>query len=333
MTAPSTRAARRAATLVRWYPKSWRARYGDEFVALLMADLTDRPHSWRRGADVARTGLSTRLSATGLGRPTLPPVDQIRCSMAAVVSAVAVFLAFAVAMWAQLTVGWQWSQPDAAATKAAVVVITSGMALFAALALLAAVPVVWAVLVGIVRRRQPGLVGPSALFVVGTVLVIVGSRHFGNGWPGTGGHAWAGQGLVPGGVAAFSWASTLSISSYWAHPGALASFPLAELGWMALSPLAIAGVVVGATKTVRRLELSPRAWRYEAGLARAAAMGMLIVLGACGGWLVDGGPGPRNLFHAGAIDIVAVGVMAAALAVAYRAVSKAGRSRLRLPTG
>src|SRR5206468_3017335 len=59
--------------------------------------------------------------------------------------------------------------------------------------------------------------------------------HFGNGWPGTGGHPWARTGLVPGGVAAFCWACTLSVSSFWAHPGALAAFPAAELTWMALS--------------------------------------------------------------------------------------------------
>ena len=34
----------------------------------------------------------------------------------------------------------------------------------------------------------------------------------------------------------FGWASTLSVTSYWAHPAALASSPPAELAWMVLSP-------------------------------------------------------------------------------------------------
>ena len=52
----------------------------------------------------------------------------------------------------------------------------------------------------------------------GAGVMIAGSHHFENCWPGTGAHAWGQQGLVPGGVAAFCWASTLSVSSYWAHP-------------------------------------------------------------------------------------------------------------------
>jgi hypothetical protein len=39
-------AGRRAARLLRCYPKSWRARYGDEFAELLTADLSERPRSW-----------------------------------------------------------------------------------------------------------------------------------------------------------------------------------------------------------------------------------------------------------------------------------------------
>ena len=62
--------------------------------------------------------------------------------------------------------------------------------------------------------------------------MAVGGRHFGNGWPGTGGHPWAHPGPVPGGVAAFCWASTLAVSSFWAHPAALAAFPAAELAGM-----------------------------------------------------------------------------------------------------
>ena len=87
---------------------------------------------------------------------------------------------------------------------------------------------------GVLRPPYPGLIGPAALVLTCAVIMFVGGRHFGNGWPGTGGHR---PGLVPGGIAAFSWASTLSVSSYWAHPGALAGFPAAELAWMAASPL------------------------------------------------------------------------------------------------
>ena len=114
---------------------------------------------------------------------------------------------------------------------------------------------------------------------------------------------------MPGGVAAFTWASTLSVTSYWAHLGALASFPALELVWMALSPVAMVCLVVGAAKTVRRVDLPPRTLRYEACLARVSVCGMsAFLVGSCV-WVIDGGPGPKNLFHTGAIDIAALVMM------------------------
>ena len=158
--------------------------------------------------------------------------------------------------------------------------------------------------------------------------MIVGARHFGNGWPGTGGHPWAHQGLVPAGVAAFLWASTLSISSYWAHPGALSHFPFAEVAWMVASPLATGCVVVGAVKILRRLDVSTRVLLYERRLGRVATGATaLFLIGSCC-WVVDGGPGPRNLFHVGVIDIAGLATMTVASLVAHRAVRQAGRNPL-----
>jgi len=326
---PSPEAVRRAEALLRWYPNDWRSRYGDEFAELLISDLTERPRSWHRAVDVARNGLVARLSAAGLGAGPLDPSEQARASLASMGCALAVFLAFGVAMWSQLTVGWQWSEPDTTATRTGMVVMSLAVVLFVSLAVLAAVPIVWGVLTRLARRRRQGLAGPAALVALCVAALVAGSHHFGNGWPGTGGHAWAHQGLVPGGVAAFSWASTLFVSSYWAHPSALASFPAGEIAWMAISPLAVTGLVVGATRTVRRLELSPRALRFEGRLAGVATLGMLVFLGGCCSWILDGGSGPRNLFHTGTIDMVGLAVMAGSVAVAYRAASRArhiGRS-------
>ena len=69
-----------------------------------------------------------------------------------------------------------------------------------------------------VRGRARRLLPPLLLSVGGIAVLVVGTHHFANGWPGTGGHAWGRQGIVPGGVAAYAWASTLFVTSYWAHP-------------------------------------------------------------------------------------------------------------------
>jgi hypothetical protein len=52
---------RRARRLLLWYPKRWRARYGDEFTQLLSDDISDRPRSWHRTLDVAQSGLAVRV--------------------------------------------------------------------------------------------------------------------------------------------------------------------------------------------------------------------------------------------------------------------------------
>jgi len=318
--APAERHARR---LLRWYPRPWRDRYGEEFTELLMEEWAERPRCARRSADVMINGLVARLSGAGLTGGVLEGPAQTRASLAAVICSLAAFLALGVSMWAQLTIGWQWSAPDTPTTAIAVVAMTVVVIVFVALAVAAAAPIVWTVLRALLRRQAHGLGRPMVLIIMGLSIVVVGSRHFGNGWPGTGGHPWAHQGLVPGGVAAFSWASTLSVTSYWAHPTALSTFPLTELAWMIGSPLALAMVAVGCAKTVRRADLSRRALRAEVVLGQLAAAAMVLFVLAAGLWMVSGGPGPRGLFTTGAIDRFALIAMVVCLLVAIRALGRA----------
>jgi hypothetical protein len=217
-----------------------------------------------------------------------------------------------------------------AATTVAAVVTSVAMFSLLAVAAAAAAPVFAVLLTRLVRRTARRLAAPTTLAAIGALSLFSGSRHFANGWPGTGGHHWAHQGLVPGGLAAFSWASTLSISSYWAHPAALGRFPAGELAWMAASPLALACLVTGAAQIVRRLELPGAVLRFEARLATGACAAMLVFLSGCTLWVVDGGPGPRNLFHAGAIDVAGIMVMAASITAGYLAARRARHSTAEL---
>jgi hypothetical protein len=324
MRVPTT-TERRAQRLLRAYPSAWRDRYGEEFRELLAADLREQPRSWRRTADVVRGGLVARLSRLGLCGMALAPAERLRASFASAGCCVAAFVVFGAAMWSQLTIGWQWSAPNTLATTTATIVTSVAMFAFLALAALAAIPVIISLAARLVRRTGERLVLPAGLAMVAAAVLFAGGRHFGNGWPGTGGHHWAHQGLVPGGLAAFSWASTLSVSAYWVHPSALARFPAMEVAWMLLSPLAIAVLVVCVAKVVRRLELPAAAVRFEARLATAASGVMVLFLTGCCLWMVDGGPGPRDLFHAGSIDVAGIVVMALALAVGQR---EARRARL-----
>jgi hypothetical protein len=332
MSSPAANEQLRAARLLRWYPKAWRERYGGEFTELLIAELAERPRSWRRTADIACSGVLARLKSAGVTTGVLEPAEQVRASLAVVGCAVGLFLAFAVATWSQLSIAWQWSRPDTPLTAVAMTAMSALLLLFVFLALLAAVPIVWSVLMCARRRQAARLWGPSLAFLVGSVALALGSRHFAqHGWPGTGGHPWAGRGLLSGAIGSFAWAATLSISAYWAHPNALLSFPATEVAWMAASPIAIIAIVAGATMTVRRLEPSRRVLRYEARLASAATTAMIAFLTASCAWIIDGGAGPRNLFHTGAIDVIALVVMATTFAMAHRATRRARSAQSQLP--
>ena len=322
-------ARRRAARLLRWYPRAWRVRYGEEFTELLIADLAERPRSAARTADVIRGGLVARLADAGLsGCPARSPElarMQVRACLASLACCVAVFLGVGGAIWSQLVIGWQWSAPDTAATAVATFVMTGTVLVLGLVALLAVLPVAWIVASRLARGQARALAVPSALFLAGLAVMIVGSRHFGNGWPGTGGHPWARTGLVPGGVAAFAWASTLFVSSFWAHPAALAAFPAAELTWMVLSPLALACLVAGAATAVRRAELPPALLRFEGRLGAAACVTMAVFLGAGCAWLAGRTAPPGSPFRPGAIDVAGLAVMALALGVACQAARQGRR--------
>jgi hypothetical protein len=316
--------AGRAARLLRWYPAAWRARYGEEFTELLIADMAERPRCPARALDVARGGMMARLADAGLaGFPisaASAPGDapgardrQVRASLVSLGCAAVVFLGFGAALWSQLTIGWQWSASASTTATVATVVTSAAMLAFLALGAAAALPVVCVVAVQAARRPRRRLAVPGTVFVAAVTVVFAGGRHFGNGWPGTGGH----HGLVPAGLAAFEWATSLSVSAYWAHPAALAAFPAAELAWMAVSPVALACAAAAAATLVRRTELPPRLLAFETRLGTVACAAMAVLLAGCSWWVATGGQ--RNLFHAGLIDVAGVAVMALALAVAQQA--------------
>jgi len=323
--APEAALERRARRLLRWYPASWRGRYGEEFAELLLAELAEQPRAWRRTVNVARCGLAARLASAGLAGPRCHPAGPAaaaRACLGTLTCSVAVFLAIGTAMWAQLAVGWQWAPPASTATTVAMLVMSGSLLFLALLALLAAAPAALAAARACARGQARRLRGPAALIGAGALVLVIGGRHFGNGWPGTSGHWWPHQGLAPGGVAAFGWAATLSVTSYWAHPAALASFPPAELAWMVTSPAAMLSLAAGAAQLVRRLETSPRILRFETWAGRAAVGGMTAFLSGALCWVSQNGPS-QALFHAGAIDAAGLAVLAAALAAGWQAASRA----------
>jgi hypothetical protein len=316
---------RRARRLLRWYPASWRARYGEEFAELLAAELAERPRSARRTADVIASGLLARCTVAGLTSHELAPADQAQAGLTTLGCALAAFLGLGVAMLAQLATGWQWASPTSSSDVFGTLVMTMAGASLALLALAAAAPVGWRACRS-AASRDARIARSAALALISAATLVAGARHFQNAWPGTGGTG-AQHGLVPGGLSAFGWASTLSVSSYWAHPALLGRFPHAELAWMALSPVAAAGLLIGLVLTVRRLTWSGRLLRYEAALAGWACLSAAVFLVGAVSWLLGHGLSGAALFRPGLVNGAELLIMVMSLAVALRAAARIRRAR------
>jgi hypothetical protein len=353
---PGDAARLRAARLVRWYPKRWRERYGEEFTELLISDIAERPYSLARTVDVARGGLLARLAGVGLAgcAPAGRPGDagelaaargrHVAASLATLGATSAVFLIVGAAQWSQLLIGWVWAvrlgerQPGGApqllaAMRNATLGASAAILALLALAVIAALPVLATVAARLAAPGPPGqrgrLARPAVTLAAALTALVIGGRSLENNWIGTGGlHS-----PVPGGLAAFIWAVTLFVSAYWAHPGMLAAFPDAERAWMALSPLVLAVAVASAVTLVRRAGLSPRLARFEARLGLACCVIMTAFLALCAAWLASArlpsaGPlaGQPALFHAGWINVAGTAVLVLTLAAALQARRTAARA-------
>ena len=341
----------RAARLVRWYPRQWRDRYGEEFTELLVSDIAERPDSLARTLDVARAGLLARLAGAGLtgcapaggpggaGELAAARARHAAASLGTLGAATAVFLVVGAAQWSQLVIGWVWAarlrqqQPDSApqllaADRNATLGASAAILALLALAVLAALPVLATVAARLAAPGSPGQRGrvarPAVTLVVALTALVIGARSVENDWIGTGGlHS-----PVPGGLAAFIWAVTLFVSAYWVHPGMLAAFPDAERAWMALSPLVLAIAVASAVTLVRRAALSPRLAQFEARLGLACCVIMTAFLALCVGWLTSDGPlaGRPALFHAGWINVASAAILAVTMLAALQASRTAARA-------
>jgi hypothetical protein len=325
-------AERRVARLLRWYPRSWRARYGEEFAELLLADVDEQPRSWRRATDVAVNGVLARCTSAGLTSHELPPLEQVRCGVATLCCALAAFMTVGVAMLAQLATGWQWATPRSGSAVAGSVAMSIAAACLALIALTGAVPVALHAAVTAVRGRDGQLTRSAGLVLVSGTVLVIGTRHFQNAWPGTGGTG-ALHGLVPAGIAAFGWASTLSVSSFWVHPAILGALPAAEMAWMALSPFAVLGLVAGFAAVVRRRALPHGLLRYLSRLATAAIVAAVPFLAGAASWVLATAPGQPGLFRPGLINDAELATMAIALVIGLRAAFGVWRARAAMAAG
>jgi hypothetical protein len=78
--------------MLRWFPASWRARYGDELAVMIEDDLEGRSPTLRYRLSIVRSGLNEHLRETGLLGDSVAPTDRVRGGALAVLCAFALFV-------------------------------------------------------------------------------------------------------------------------------------------------------------------------------------------------------------------------------------------------
>jgi len=300
--------------LLRWYPPAWRARYGDELVALMEDSLDGGRPTARFRWSVAAAGLRQRARALdALGRRGLP-ADRVRDGALAVLCAWAAFV-LAGGSFAKQAEHFGSSLPPSQAglPTAAVTTVMVAAVVAAALVVLGAV----AALPAFVRfLRAGGWAELRRPVLAATALSVV----------------------VAGAMVGLSgWAHSLSVAQ---RNGADGVYGAAFLTWAAGAAVALGLWTAVAVRAARRVHLGRRVLGLEAVLAAGVALAMTVMTAATALWWgalavdapwflrgTDPGTSPSPIDPRLTLTMV---VMVAATAIAVRGVARAGRSWSRL---
>ncbi len=244
--------------LLRWYPASWRDRYGEELLALMEDEWGDRSPSLRYRRDVARAGLRERLHATGLVGHAASAPTRLRSGSLLVLSTWTLFVIAGIGLQKS-------SEHFAQALPHAV--RPSSQDAFNAVTLCAVISVV-AVLIGVAATL------PTAIRFLRS-----------GGWRHVRGHALR--------AASLSFLVVVSVIplSLWAHRltsiqrnGTDHAYSWVIGIWALLIVLALVSWTSMAIAIAARLTLSRRVLRIEGSLALVVAGSMAAITGATVVW-------------------------------------------------
>jgi hypothetical protein len=244
--------------LLRWYPTSWRDRYGEELLALMEDECDDTTPTRRYRRDIARAGLRERVYATGLvGRGTDAPT-RLRSGSLLVLSTWTLFVIAGIGLqktsehFAQAVP--LHSRPPSTEAFTAVMIF--------ALVSLAAV-----------------LIGVAA-----TLPAVVTYLRSG-GWPHVRRH------VLRSMIASVIIVASVVPLSLWAHQlnefqrnGGDGAYSAAVAAWALLVALTLASWTVTAITLARRLALSRANLRIVGSMAIVVTVAMAAITGATVLW-------------------------------------------------
>ena len=285
-----TKVDRRARRLLRWYPATWRERYGDEFVDLMEQEITETTHDLKRTGNIIVKGMKARLGEVGVVSPVVGTHNTPRGAIGTMTFLSSLFVVFALYFWSFAMLTWNSNYRWQAST--AVTVWTGAITVVSASLV---VMVVLVFIVFFVRALKSALTGHSKglavpLTAVSASLVVLSwSVHQSIQFViARGGIDWASPGSAIKQLAGATIAATHNIIWAWTPSG----YRLLSASGLVfnLAPVALLVLALGVAVLIRRTEFSLFAGRAARVVAIASAASMALYLVSYAGWAVAGGP-------------------------------------------
>lgn len=286
--------------LLRWYPRAWRDRYGEEFLVYMQDSYgPDKPPVGDRLSIVAG-GILERARRSGLTGDSVPPADRIRAGVLLVLASWTAMV-IAGSSFAKLSEHFDEGLPSRSSTHRLPDLAYTTIQLVGGVAGLVVVAAAVLALPAFVRYLRSG------------------------GWPSIRPHALraAGCTLLTAGVSAplLVWAHHLSTHQ---RNGGSVGYGVLFLLWAALVVATLVSWTVLAVAAARRVTFSRSLLAAEAGMAMAVALAVVGILDATGLWwavIAERAPGllssdPAVPLNARLVATVAVMALAAASATA-----------------
>lgn len=300
------RPARTAGRLLRLYPPSWRARYGEELEALIVDMSAGRRVPWHVRADVAGAGGRERLRGLGLAGNGSPQA-RARGGAALVLWAWALFV-LAGAIVGKTSEHWDASLPGSHALASGAFDGLLGVAVVAGVLVLVGIGLTLGALIGFLRAGGWPQIRP-AVIVAGLMTAL----------------------LVAVTVALVLWAHGLTPRDRQGHD---TGYAIAFLAWAALCAGTLVSWTAAATRTAARLSLRDVTLRSETWLAVSVSVAMAVMAAATAvWWIAVANVAPAALTgssgHGSALVpqlVVAMGLMVVATALGATGARRARRA-------
>jgi hypothetical protein len=243
---------------LRFYPRSWRERYGDEMRELILATSGPGPLPWRVRLDLLRGGLRERMRSFGFGGAGIPPARRARAGVLLVLCAWALMIVGG-ALVQRYSENWrQFTPPADQGLPGEAYDTLIGAAVLAGLLVLAGIAITLPRFVGMMRSGGWRELRPECTRALeSTVLAVIATFALG------------------------IWSRQLDFAQRNGHDIA---YGIGFLLWGVAAVACLVAWTLLAVKSAGRVELPKSLLKAHSALAGAVAACMLLASAACAVW-------------------------------------------------